>query len=254
MKWDFSFDVNKKVNKFKKFHESTNHYPLLQMIKSPRSEYIVKDLDSTDRPVTLAIQPEDVTRIDGSFSDVMLQRRTSWNFSNKDLSSENLKQLLYYSFGVSDQDHMKRVYPSGGQFYAIEIYVVPTKRSTDNGLMDSYVYKYNVNHHQLVEHAPIDLDKLSTISASTDVGHFTFENAQCLVFLVANPEDISVKYMDFTYRIMLLEAGHMAQNFLLTATALKISSVPMGGLHEESVKKLLQLKEEGLVLYTLIGG
>lgn len=254
MKWDFSFDVEKKVSKFKDFHESTNHYPLLQMIKSPRNEYVVNDLDSTDRSVKLDIHPSEVTSIESTFSDVMLRRRTSWNFSNKDLSIEDLKKLLYYSFGISDQDHMKRVYPSGGQFYAIEIYIVPTKRSVDTGLMDRFVYKYNVNHHQLVEHGPIEISGISKISASTDVGHFKFENAQCLVFLVANPKDISVKYMDFTYRIMLLEAGHMAQNFLLTATALDISSVPMGGLHEESVKKLLRLDQEGLVVYTLIGG
>ncbi|MBO1912196.1 nitroreductase family protein, partial [Microvirga sp. 3-52] len=136
----------------------------------------------------------------------------------------------------------------------IEIYILPTKRTLNSGLFASNVYKYNVYSNEIVEMGLFNVDALNKISASTDVGFFTLDECQFVIVLVGNDKDLAKKYLDLTYRIMLLETGHMAQNFLLACTALEISSVPVGGFHEREIREMLGLSQDQMVLYTLLGG
>ena len=47
------------------------------------------------------------------------------------------------------------------------------------------------------------------------------------------------KYGARAYRFALLEAGHVAQNYLLAATALGLSACPVGGFFDRRVDALL---------------
>ncbi|MDT0716828.1 SagB/ThcOx family dehydrogenase [Staphylococcus chromogenes] len=254
MKWNFNFNIKDTTKIYRKYHLSSSHNPYLQMKKAPRRDYSVKDLDAQNKIVKYNLDDILESPIDSEFLNTILKRRTSWNFTKKDMSVQELKQILFYSFGVSDVSEMKRTYPSGGQFYSVEIYVIPTERMVRNNILDSKVYKYNVNKNELVEIADVDLTKINQISASIDVGFFTLEDCQFTVFLVGNDKDISIKYLDLTYRIMLLEAGHMAQNFLLVNTYFNYSTVPIGGYNEGIIKELLNIDKNDMVLYTLLGG
>ncbi|KQU63088.1 SagB/ThcOx family dehydrogenase [Rossellomorea marisflavi] len=255
MKWDFTFSERDTTQRYRNYHRSSSHAPLMQMRKAPRREYEVRDLDSNGKRVKWHMDPGRFDQAGGkTFADVMKNRRTSWNFGERDVTEEELKELLLFSFGISEPLERKRTYPSGGQFYSLEIYLLPTIRSVASGLLEEKVYKLNVNEGTLVEMEDLDLAKLPLLSASTDVGFFSLKEAQCVVVLVGNDRDLSVKYMDLSYRIMLLEAGHMAQNFLLTCTSLGLSSVPLGGFHEGEIKNMLQLTDDKMVLYTLLGG
>ena len=254
MNWNFNFNIKDTTKIYRKYHLSSSHNPYLQMKKAPRRDYSVKDLDSQDKVVKFNLDDILHSSTDSEFLNTILKRRTSWDFTKKDMTVQDLKEILYYSFGVSDMKEKKRTYPSGGQFYSVEIYIIPTKRMVSNRVLDSKVYKYNVNKNELVEMADVDLTKINQISASLDVGFFTLENCQFTVFLVGNDKDISIKYLDLTYRIMLLEAGHMAQNFLLVNTYFNYSTVPIGGFNEGIIKELLNIDENDMILYTLFGG
>jgi len=255
MKWKLSFNQRETTKKYREYHRSSSHDPFLQMKKAPRRDYEVKDLDSPNRPVKYKVNPElfeEDTNKD--FLDVLRERRTSWVFTEEPLSEKDFKRIILYSFGISEGEEKKRTYPSGGQFYSIEIYILPTKRSIESKLLDPLVYKYNVNSNEIVEMGEFNPEKINRISASTDVGFFSLEDCQFIVLLVGNDKDLAKKYLDLSYRIMLLETGHMAQNFLLACTALNRSSVPLGGFHESEIKKILGLSEDKMVLYTLLGG
>ena len=47
------------------------------------------------------------------------------------------------------------------------------------------------------------------------------------------------KYGARAYRFTLLEAGHVAQNFLLAVAALGLAAVPIGGFYDREVDSLL---------------
>ncbi|MBA4536695.1 SagB/ThcOx family dehydrogenase [Bacillus aquiflavi] len=254
--WDFCLYKKDERRLYKTYHKQSNHNPHTQTITAPRREYEVLSLDTIGAKKTMDIpNVSQLPPLNISLSDAFLQRRTSWHFSDVEMGKEMLQSLLGYSFGMSSPKDRKRTYASGGQFYPIEIYFVPTRRTVANGVLEEKVYKFNVDRNEIVEMKDIDVDSLHKVSAQTDVGYFSFDEAQIIVFLVANDQDISVKYMDFSYRLLLLEAGHMAQNFQLTCTALGLSSVPMGGFHEVVVHQLLGIEDHSyMTVYTLLGG
>jgi SagB-type dehydrogenase family enzyme len=47
------------------------------------------------------------------------------------------------------------------------------------------------------------------------------------------------KYGPRAYRFIVLEAGHLAQNFLLAAAALRLACVPLGGFYDRRVDALV---------------
>jgi nitroreductase len=48
-----------------------------------------------------------------------------------------------------------------------------------------------------------------------------------------------------------MEAGHVAQNILLQATALGLGAVPVGAFQEQQVAKVLKLPRDQTVLYLI---
>lgn len=255
MNWNWNFDTENTTDLYKFYHQTSSHNKNLQMKKAPRRDYSVNSLDTPNKKLKMKIDKKRISKsYSSTFTKILLSRRTSWDFSEKNLSTLDLMALLYLSFGISETKERKRTYPSGGQFYSIEIYIVPTKRSIESGLFEEKVYKYNVDSEEIVEMHQFDSSILNKISASLEVGFFSIDNSQLLIFLVGNDKDISKKYLDLSYRIMLLETGHMAQNFLLTSTYLGISSVPIGGFNENVIKDILKINESKMILYTLFGG
>lgn len=225
------------------------------MIKSPRRDYEVRSLDTEAKVAFRLPALENGIPLEMTLTEALLKRRTSWNFSGKDLDRTSLAQLLTNSFGVSQTTERKRTYPSGGQFYPVEIYFVPGMRLIKKNVLEEKVYKYNVDANEVVEISTFNYQNLHKFSPSTDIGLFSLEGCQLALFFVAEDRDLYVKYLEYSYRILLLDAGHMAQNFMLASTALGISSVPAGGFYEGAVKELLGLENSTkMVIYTLLAG
>ena len=66
---------------------------------------------------------------------------------------------------------------------------------------------------------------------------------------------MTIKYGDRGYRYVLLEAGHLAQNALLTCNALKLAAVPVGGFIDDEVKEIMgHGSSNHLPVYLLIIG
>ena len=65
-----------------------------------------------------------------------------------------------------------------------------------------------------------------------------------------------VKYGERGYRFCLLEAGHIAQNLLLAASAEGLAALPIGGFIDDELNEMAGLDGvEAAVLYlVLVGG
>jgi SagB-type dehydrogenase family enzyme len=66
-------------------------------------------------------------------------------------------------------------------------------------------------------------------------------NASALFFITALFERTIFKYEDRGYRFILLEAGHVAQNINLVATALGLGCLNVGGFFDRQVDVMLGL-------------
>jgi len=60
-----------------------------------------------------------------------------------------------------------------------------------------------------------------------------------------------VKYGDRTERYVFIEAGHVAQNLLLQATAMGLGGVPIGAFDDRKLQQNLSLPEDHSPLYIL---
>lgn len=79
--------------------------------------------------------------------------------------------------------------------------------------------------------------------------------AAFVVYILGTLNLTGYKYGDRGYRFMLMEAGHLAQNFYLTSTAIGAGVVASGGFLDGEILDLLGLyNTDTFVLYEIIIG
>ena len=165
-----------------------------------------------------------------------------------------LQQGLGPSAVVRQRDvdvvQMLRAWPSAGGLYPIDTYLVAAKVE---GLAPG-TYHYNV--------VTADLERIGGDDAPGDVlsagffwQEFAVTAAACLLFTAAFDRTVS-KYGERGYRLVLLDAGHAAQNVLLTAQDLGLPAVPVAGFCDDALASALQIDgvHESVVHSILIGG
>jgi len=188
---------------------------------------------------------------------LLARRRTIREFSDEPLPLATLATLLERAAGItgelSSPDHPEirqpvRAHPSGGALYPIEIYVAAF--AVDR--LPAGLYHFHAPQHCLERvregdfrtdferHLWITSDRLS---------------APALIILTGRWTVPLRKYGERGYRILLLDAGHLMQNLLLTATALNLATCPLAGFRDNELAALLGVAPaEEPPLYCLVLG
>lgn len=193
--------------------------------------------------------------ISTSISDALKKRRTSWEFKG-DLNKEDLFKLLINSFGgidefKGDKPFRKRTYPSGGGLYPIRPYILINKVK---GMKGNCLYLFDGNDNKLkLIRDDIDSSEMYKYTSLTYSGIASYDNASIYVFFATDLTETMPKYGLLSYRLSLLETGHMAENLMLCAAALGKASVPYGGLFEKELNKYLGLKEDTVLYFYAVG-
>ncbi|MDB5072613.1 MAG: hypothetical protein JWM87_3724 [Candidatus Eremiobacteraeota bacterium] len=181
-------------------------------------------------------------------------RATSRKLESTRLPFERLAALLACSYGQT-RDLRERGYqrrfrtvPSAGALYPLEIYC----HTTHVGELAAGVYHYH----------PIDGvlrltrkgDETRRLSEAFVQPELPLE-ASAIFFITALFERSTFKYGERGYRFLLLEAGHVAQNLNLVATAFGMGVVNVGGFFDDALNEVLGL--DGVthaVLYAVVVG
>lgn len=172
-----------------------------------------------------------------SLHEALAHRRSKRDFIDRTLTREQISQLCWAGQGItSEEGH--RTAPSAGAIYGITLYLVDR-----NG-----AYRYQPNSHSLIPEVEGQfLPKLQTAALNQDcVGSASI----CFVIAI-NVGRMASKYGSGAERYCLLEAGHVAQNILLEATALHLGAVPVGAINEQQVVTLLNLPKHLKPVYVL---
>ncbi len=74
-------------------------------------------------------------------------------------------------------------------------------------------------------------------------------DAAACVVIAAVVERTARKYGGRAERYCFIEAGHVAQNILLQATALHLAGVPVGAFEDDKIAAVLKLPKNHRVLY-----
>ncbi len=188
------------------------------------------------------------------FDEVVRARETARGFAGTPITLAALAKVLTFGYGVQRDETAAgyprpfRAVPSGGALYPLELYVHATRvDGLEPGL-----------HHYDPEDAELDVlrpgdevDRLATLVIQPEL----VRDAAAVVLVTATFLRSVFKYGERGYRFVLLEAGHLAQNVVLTATSLGLAAAPVGGYLDADVDRYLGFDgvRESTVYVILLG-
>jgi SagB-type dehydrogenase family enzyme len=186
---------------------------------------------------------------------IMGRRRSRRGFGGE-VTLDELATLLEQSLGCtsvvtetgSGLSHALRAWPSAGGLYPLDAYVLAARVAD----LAPAVYHYNPIAQQLER---LHLREPGEIAERAFFGQEMARQAAATILLVAAFGRTISKYGERGYRLVLLDAGHAAQNLLLTAEQLELAAVAIGGFDDEAVASDLGLDGvgEALVHSVLVG-
>jgi len=197
----------------------------------------------------------DLTR---GLMEIMNRRRSIRSYLPEPMSLESLRDCLFAGVGITGflDTHL----PEATRW-------LPLKMTPSGGARnpyEAYVYANNVvglafglYHYSAIDNT-LGLLTTRPVVTATEllVGQYWADEAGAVILLVANFERTMWKYPNPTaYRVMLIEAGSIAQNISIAASDHHLSTTPTAAFSDSSAHALLGLDwiKQALVLAVLVG-
>jgi SagB-type dehydrogenase family enzyme len=175
---------------------------------------------STDTPLTY-ILPEPVLEGDMSVEEALYNRRSRRDFEDRAISIEQLSQILWATYGISDGRGF-RTAPSAGAMFPLEIFVVV---GNVEGI-EAGVYRYIPQEHKIVRTANGDVRRELTQAA---LGQRMIQEAPVTIVHTAIMSRTTSRYGEVQgRRYVYMEVGHSAQNVYLQVEALGLGTCAVG--------------------------
>lgn len=222
------------------FHVNSRSTPVDRHISnanvSARMLELANSLDYEDRP-TFKL-PESQAPLDMRISEVFEKRRSSRGLSPVTVSMESLAALLRAGYGETRENkdgvfpRPFRTVPSAGALYPLELYF----HTVHTVGLEAGLYHYSPSRDVVTRIR--DGDGSRFISEGLVQRTLAFD-CSIFFFISGLPERSTFKYGNRGYRFLLMEAGHMAQNLSLTATALSFGCICVGGFFDRPIDEYL---------------
>ena len=183
----------------------------------------------TGLPAVRLPEPVPVGDLDG----LVGARRSTREYAAAPLRLPQLSTLLRTSYGVTGALGRQplRAVPSGGALYPLELYVAAQRVER----LERALYHYDPLRGVLEHVRPLASDELEGLTPYDEL----LVPSAAVTMISAVFWRSRFKYGQRAYRFALLEAGHVAQSFLLAATALGLAACPVGGFYDRKVDAFL---------------
>ncbi|CCH31885.1 non-ribosomal peptide synthetase [Saccharothrix espanaensis] len=160
-----------------------------------------------------------------------------------------LTSLLALLRPLPDGDRRRRLYPSAGDTYGVQVYVHVADDRVSG--VDSGVYYYHPDEHAL-----------RRISDGSDLGrsaHFVYnrpvyDRAAFEIFLVGQAKAVRPLYGEESERFLALEAGYLGQLLMSGQAAHGLGLCPVGAVAVDPVRRALRLDQDHVFLQSFLGG
>ncbi|MEC0665828.1 SagB/ThcOx family dehydrogenase [Priestia flexa] len=229
------------------FIKKTNYGTSLDFHIKSSYKYIpigIRDVESIElntKPLLISL-PEKV-EVNNSISEILLKRKSIRTYTNISVPTKFLSTILWSMYGKSLNG---RTVPSAGALYPLNIYVVPFNVED----LEQYIYKYEPLYNGLSKVSSIPNELLSSLRTN----HIDYTNANFLTIISGKLENMVGRYYTRGYRYLLIEVGHVLQNATITATALNISSVVIGGIDENTLAEHFHLEDDEILIIGMVFG
>lgn len=190
-----------------------------------------------------------------SLHDAISNRRSTRQYSEEELTMEELSFLLWAGFWVKELKSNERVeftlrnVPSAGARHPLECYLMINRvRGIQAGL-----YHYHPLKHELVK-----------LERGEDIAQQVYEAAlgqemvakSAVTFIVsAIPQRTAWRYVQRAYRYLYLDAGHVGQNISLACEAIGAGACMIGAYQDEDMNEVIGVDgREEFVIYAFSVG
>lgn len=162
-----------------------------------------------------------------SLEEAILHRRSERDFKDTPLKLEHISQLLWAGQGITDTAFNFRAAPSSGALYPLSLLVAKSDG----------VFKYFPGENKLRKITRED-KRPSLVRAA--LGQSFIGEAPVVVIITGSPDKSREKYGLRGDRYVFIEAGHVAENICLQATALGLGSIAVGSFWDDVVASALE--------------
>jgi SagB-type dehydrogenase family enzyme len=221
------------------------------VLRQPQLLHLMKHADKVYSLVDETIALPDLTPND-TLERAIASRRSRRTYSGSAMPLDVLARLLHFSYGRTARPPAPahfRAAPSGGALYPLEIYVVGLRiNGAPAGL---YHYKPSANSIEVVRTGNL-LEQMKTVLFLEGVD---IDNAAVVIVVTGILERNYLKYQDRGYRMVLIEAGGVAQNISLVATQQGFGCVWLGGFYDDELSAELGADpvSEPIILAGVVG-
>ncbi|UCG80753.1 MAG: SagB/ThcOx family dehydrogenase [Desulfobacterales bacterium] len=181
---------------------------------------------------------------------ILNQRRSRRRYTSEPISTETLSRLLWAIQGItlSAPGYQFRTAPSAGALYPVETYL-SIHRVSD---VIPGMYHFNVLDFALEE---ISLGNFGEYLSRAALGQAMAGRGALLFIWTAIVLRAMWKYRNRCIRYIFMDAGHIAQNLQLAATALGLGCCPIGAFFDEEINQVLQVdgEEETTIYLAAVG-
>ncbi len=170
-----------------------------------------------------------------SVEQALKSRRTIRRYANKPLTPNQLSQLLWAAYGITDSRGLRSA-PSAGALYPLDIYVVVGDRQVSG--LAAGVYHY-LPEKQALESGPSG--DLRTAVARASLHQSWMADAPVMLVITGEYRRCQVKYGERGVRYTHMESGHAGQNIFLQAEALGLGAGIVGAFENAAITRALEL-------------
>jgi SagB-type dehydrogenase family enzyme len=184
--------------------------------------------------------PKELVPLTCPLDQAIVARRSVREMASCRLRLEQVATLLHYSYGMlrdnvfTSVPARTRAVPSAGALYPLEIYV----HGANVAGLEPGIFHYSPKDHCLHVLSAEDLTR--QVANSTLYPQYVGPAAM-VIFITALFERTTWKYGERGYRYALVEAGHVAQNLALVASAMGLAAFSLGGYYDREIDHLIDV-------------
>jgi putative peptide maturation dehydrogenase len=203
-------------------------------------------------PETLELRPLDSWQVlpapkKSALDDLLASRTTCRNFDpDFRLPLNDVSAILHRVFAAQAQHELapgavalKKNSPSGGGLHPVEAFVLV---QCVEGLAPG-LYHYHSTAHALEPMRALPVAEAATLAQELVAGQTWFANAPLLVLMAARFQRNFWKYRNHSkaWRVIQLDAGHLSQNFYLSATEFGYGAFITGAINDDVAERAFEL-------------
>jgi SagB-type dehydrogenase family enzyme len=174
----------------------------------------------------------------------MEQRSTLRRYTEKELTMDEISYLLWVTQGiksVTDRPVTFRTVPSAGSRHTFETFILINRV----GSLAPGLYRYSALKHVIY---PVNLEagineRLTT--ACKEQSHI--RTSAATFFWIAEIYRMSWRYSERSYRYVLLDAGHVCQNFYLAAESIQCGVCGIAAYDDDLLNAALSVDGESMI-------